>query len=82
MKNEFLLWFGSWTSRLGNIIFDYANSISIVTAFTQNPKILALYQSAEYSGLVFKTKKLSFYNESMLRVEGEPLHHYNQSYAA
>lgn len=47
MKNEFLLWFGSWTSRLGNIIFDYANSISIVTAFTQNPKILALYQSAE-----------------------------------
>jgi len=46
-KNEVLLWFGSWTSRIGNIIFDYANSISIVGAFTSKPWILALYQSAE-----------------------------------
>lgn len=36
----------------------------------------------EYSGSVFKTKYLSFYNESMLRVEREPLHHCNQGYAA
>lgn len=46
-KNEVLLWFGGWTSRIGNIIFDYANSISIVGAFTSKPWILALYQSAE-----------------------------------
>lgn len=38
--------------------------------------------NVEYSGLVFKTKYLSFYNESMLRVEREPLHHCNQGYAA
>ena len=35
-----------------------------------------------YSGSVFKTKYLSFYNESMLRVERGPLHHCNQGYAA
>ena len=46
-KNEALLWFGSWTSKIGNIIFDYANSISIVGAFTGKPWILALYQSSE-----------------------------------
>ena len=36
-KNEALLWFGSWTSRVGNIIFDYANSVSIVGAFASKP---------------------------------------------
>lgn len=46
-KNEALLWFGSWTSRIGNIIFDYANSISIVGAFSGAPWVLALYQSSE-----------------------------------
>ena len=46
-KNEALLWFGSWTSKIGNIIFDYANSISIVGAFTGKPWILAIYQSSE-----------------------------------
>ncbi|MBQ7492033.1 MAG: MFS transporter [Clostridia bacterium] len=46
-KNEALLWFGSWTSRIGNIIFDYANSISIVGAFAGKPWILATYQSSE-----------------------------------
>ena len=46
-KNEALLWFGSWTSRIGNIIFDYANSVSIVGAFASKPWILALYQSSE-----------------------------------
>ena len=46
-KNECLLWFGGWTSKFGNIIFDYANSISIACAFTGNPKILAIYQSSE-----------------------------------
>lgn len=46
-KNEMLLWFGSWTSRFGNLVFDYANSISIVSVFADKPWILALYQSSE-----------------------------------
>lgn len=46
-KNEALLWFGSWTSRVGNLIFDYANSVSIVGAFAGKPWILAIYQSSE-----------------------------------
>ena len=46
-KNEALLWFGRWTSKLGNIVFDYANSVNIVAAFTQAPWVLALYQSSE-----------------------------------
>ena len=46
-KNEALLWFGSWTSRIGNLIFDYANSVSIVGAFTGKPWVLAAYQSSE-----------------------------------
>ena len=46
-KNEALLWFGSWTSRMGNILFDYANSIRIVGVFAAKPWVLALYQSAE-----------------------------------
>lgn len=46
-KNEALLWFGKWTSKLGNIVFDYANSVSIVGAFSHAPWVLALYQSSE-----------------------------------
>lgn len=46
-RNEALLWFGHWTSKIGNIVFDYANSISIVGAFTEMPWVLALYQSSE-----------------------------------
>ncbi len=46
-KNEALLWFGRWTSKFGNIVFDYANSISIVGAFTGKPWVLAIYQSSE-----------------------------------
>ena len=46
-KNEALLWFGSWTSRIGNLIFDYANSVSIVGAFAGKPWVLAAYQSSE-----------------------------------
>ncbi len=46
-KNEALLWFGSWTSRIGNIVFDYANSVSIVGAFAGKPWVLAIYQSSE-----------------------------------
>lgn len=46
-KNEALLWFGRWTSKLGNTVFDYANSVNIVGAFTHAPWVLALYQSSE-----------------------------------
>ncbi len=46
-KNEALLWFGKWTSKLGNIVFDYANSVSIIGAFSHAPWVLALYQSSE-----------------------------------
>lgn len=46
-KNEVLLWFGSWTSKIGNIVFDYANSMSIVSSFSGKTWILALYQSSE-----------------------------------
>ncbi|MBD9282469.1 MAG: MFS transporter [Clostridiales bacterium] len=46
-KNEALLWFGKWTSKLGNIVFDYANSVNIVGAFSHAPWVLALYQSSE-----------------------------------
>ena len=46
-RNEALLWLGGWTSRFGNILFDYANSVSIAGAFTGRPWILAAYQSSE-----------------------------------
>lgn len=46
-KNEVLLWLGSWTSKFGNIVFDYANSVSIVSVFSGKPWVLALYQSSE-----------------------------------
>lgn len=46
-KNEALVWIGCFTSKIGNIIFDYANSISIVGAFSHKPWVLALYQSSE-----------------------------------
>ena len=42
-KNEALLFFGSWTSKIGNIVFDYANSSSIVGVFADKPWILAIY---------------------------------------
>ena len=55
-KNEALLWLGSWTSRFGNIVFDYANSISIVSFFAGKPIVLALYQSSEtIIQIIFKT---------------------------
>ena len=46
-RNELLLIFGKWTTCIGNIIFDYANSVSIVRLFTNSPHILAIYQSSE-----------------------------------
>lgn len=46
-RNEMLLWFGKWTSKIGNIVFDYANSVSIVSLFRHNPVVLAVYQSSE-----------------------------------
>lgn len=46
-KNEALLYIGAWTSKLGNIIFDYANSVSIVMISSRKPWVLVLYQNTE-----------------------------------
>lgn len=46
-KNEQLLIWGRCTSTFGNIIFDYANNVSIVTLFSSEPWLLALYQGTE-----------------------------------
>ena len=46
-KNEILLFFGQWTSRVGDIIFDYINSIVIVSVFQSSSLILAIYQSSQ-----------------------------------
>ena len=46
-RNELLLLFGKWTSHIGNIVFDYANSVKIVNLFTNSSHILAIYQSSE-----------------------------------
>lgn len=46
-KNEKLLIFGRWTSKIGDSIFDYVNSIIIVTKFSKSSLILALYQSSQ-----------------------------------
>ena len=45
--NKFLLIIGKETSRFGNILFDYANSILIVNMFKTNALFLAIYQSSE-----------------------------------
>lgn len=46
-RNEGLLIFGRWTSKIGDIVFDYVNSVVIVSAFTNSSWILALYQSSQ-----------------------------------
>lgn len=46
-KNEILLFFGQWTSKVGDIIFDYINSIVIVSVFQSSSLILAIYQSSQ-----------------------------------
>ena len=46
-RNEMLLLFGKWTSYIGNIVFDYANSTKIVHLFTLKPHVMAIYQSSE-----------------------------------
>ncbi len=46
-RNEKSLLFGRWSSKIGNLIFDYANIISIVSINRTNPFLIALYQSSE-----------------------------------
>ena len=46
-KNESCLLLGKWTSLVGNILFDYANSVSIVSLFGNNPFVLGIYQGSE-----------------------------------
>ncbi|MCR4933033.1 MAG: MFS transporter, partial [Lachnospiraceae bacterium] len=46
-RNEGLLFFGRWTSKIGDIVFDYVNSVVLVHAFTKSSWVLALYQSSQ-----------------------------------
>ncbi len=46
-RNERILWAGKWTSKIGDIVFDYVNSVLIVHSFTANSWILAAYQSSQ-----------------------------------
>lgn len=45
--NSLLLSLGSVTSMIGNIVFDYANSIWIVGLASNSAKIMGLYQSSQ-----------------------------------
>lgn len=46
-KNEALLIFGRWTSKIGDIVFDYVNNVTIVSLCGKSAFILAIYQSSE-----------------------------------
>lgn len=46
-KNGILLCIGRWTSRLGNIVFDYINSVSLASINAKNSILVAIYQSSE-----------------------------------
>ena len=46
-RNEGLLLFGRWTSKIGDIVFDYVNSVVLVHAYTSHSWVLALYQSSQ-----------------------------------
>lgn len=46
-RNELLLFLGRWTSKIGDIVFDYVNSVMIVSAFSNSTWVLALYQSSQ-----------------------------------
>jgi len=46
-KNEVLLILGRLTSKIGNIIYDYANQILLVNLFQSKSYILAIYQGLE-----------------------------------
>lgn len=46
-KNELLLYFGTWTSKIGDIIFDYVNSVLLVQTFKSSSWVLAAYQSSQ-----------------------------------
>jgi MFS family permease len=46
-RNEYLLLFGRWTSKIGDIVFDYVNNVVLVQAFTNSSWVLAFYQSSQ-----------------------------------
>lgn len=52
--NEKVLLFGRWTSKIGDIIFDYVNSTMIVRSNYESSILLAIYQSSEiFVSLIF-----------------------------
>lgn len=46
-RNELLLYFGTWTSKIGDIVFDYVNSVLLVQTFKSSSWVLAIYQSSQ-----------------------------------
>ena len=46
-RNELLLYFGTWTSKIGDIVFDYVNNVVLVQAFNSSPWVVAIYQSSQ-----------------------------------
>lgn len=46
-KNGILLSLGRWTSRLGNIVFDYINSVSLASLNSKKSTLVAIYQASE-----------------------------------
>lgn len=46
-KNGILLTFGRWTSRLGNVVFDYINNVSLANLNRKNSILVAIYQASE-----------------------------------
>lgn len=46
-RNEGLLLFGTITTKIGDVVFDYINNVVLVQNFASKPWILALYQSSE-----------------------------------
>lgn len=46
-RNEKLLYFGTWTSKIGDIVFDYVNNVVLVQTYNNSSWVLALYQSSQ-----------------------------------
>lgn len=46
-SNENKLYIGKWTSKIGNVVFDYVNTIAIVSSCRTGSVFLAIYQASE-----------------------------------
>ena len=46
-KNMIALLVGKWTSKIGNVVFDYVNNIVLVSLNSKTSMLVAIYQSSE-----------------------------------